>query len=43
MLMMGEAVNVMKDEIAEAVHGVGWPPIKELFDKVVAAGVPLDI
>ena len=41
--LMGEAVNVMKDEIAAAIHGVGWPPFKELLDKTIAAGIPLDI
>jgi uncharacterized protein involved in oxidation of intracellular sulfur len=37
--LAGEATNLMKDVIAEQVHGVGWPPLKELLPKAVAQGI----
>lgn len=39
--LMGDATSLMKDRIAEQVHGVGWPPMKELIEKVVAEGIPI--
>jgi predicted peroxiredoxin len=39
-LLAGEAVYLMKSYIVEQVHGVGWPPLKELFQKVIGAGIP---
>ena len=37
----GEAVYLMKDEIANAVQGIGIPPVSELIEKVVSNGVPI--
>ncbi len=37
--LAGEATYLMKDVIDEQVHGVGWPPLKELLPKAVAQGV----
>ena len=37
--LAGEATNLMKDVIADQVHGVGWPPLKELHPKAVAQGI----
>jgi phosphomannomutase len=31
----------MKDVVADQVHGVGWPPFKELLEKLIAHGVPI--
>ena len=39
--LMGEATYLMKDFIAEQIHGVGWPPLKDLLAKVIAHGVPI--
>jgi uncharacterized protein involved in oxidation of intracellular sulfur len=39
-LFTGEAVYLMKSYIAEHVHGVGWPPLKELFQKAIDYGIP---
>lgn len=37
--LLGEAVYLMKREIAEAVVPVGWPPLTEWMDEVAEAGV----
>ncbi len=39
-LLAGEAVYLMKSCLAEHVHGVGWPPLKELFQKAIDNGIP---
>jgi predicted peroxiredoxin len=42
-VLLGDAVVLMKDAVADSVHGVGFPPLKELMAKVVAAKVPIYI
>lgn len=42
-ILMGDAVVLMSNTVAENVHGVGFPPLKELMAKVVAAKVPIYI
>ena len=37
--LAGEATYLMKGMVADQVHGVGWPPLKELLPKAVAQGV----
>jgi predicted peroxiredoxin len=39
--LVGEAVYVAKETIAKTVHGVGFPPLPELIDKVVKGNVPV--
>jgi predicted peroxiredoxin len=39
--LLGEAVYLAKEEVANSVHGVGFPPLSELIDKVVKANVPV--
>jgi predicted peroxiredoxin len=39
--LIGEAVYLVKEEIANSVHGVGFPPLSELIEKVVAGNVPV--
>lgn len=39
--LVGEGTYLMKDEIAEQIHGVGWAPLAELFAKVVEHEVPV--
>lgn len=39
--LIGEAVYLVKEEIANAVHGVGFPPLSELIEKVVKGNVPV--
>ncbi len=39
--LAGEAAFLMKDTVADQVHGVGWPPFKELLQKMIANSVPI--
>jgi predicted peroxiredoxin len=38
-----EATYLMKDSVAEQIHGVGIPPLLELMQKVIEHGVPIAI
>ncbi len=42
-VLLGEAVMLMNSTVADNVHGVGFPPLKELMAKVFAAKVPIYI
>jgi predicted peroxiredoxin len=42
-ILLGDAVVLMSNTVADNVHGVGFPPLKELMAKVVAAKVPIYI
>ena len=39
--LLGEAVYLAKETIAKNVQGVGFPPLPELIEQVVKAGVPV--
>jgi predicted peroxiredoxin len=39
--LVGEGVYLAKEAIAKTVHGVGFPPLPELIDKVVKGKVPI--
>ena len=39
--LVGEGTYLMKGTIAEQVHGVGWPPLKNLLAKLIANDVPI--
>jgi predicted peroxiredoxin len=39
-LFMGEAVLLMKDGVVDALQGVGFPPLRQVMDKMIANGVP---
>jgi len=39
--LLGEAVYVAKAAVAKTIHGVGFPPLPELIDKVVKGKVPV--
>jgi predicted peroxiredoxin len=39
--LVGEAVYLAKEAIAKTVHGVGFPPLPELIDKLLKAKVPI--
>lgn len=41
--LLGEAVNLMKTEVMNAVTPVGWPPLAETMPKTFAHGIPLHI
>jgi len=42
-ILVGDAVVLMNSAVAENVHGVGLPPLKEVMTKVVAGKVPIYI
>ena len=39
--LLGEAVSVMRKSVASAVVPVGWPPLVETLDKVVAKHIQI--
>ena len=39
--LLGEAVSLMRASVAKAVVPVGWPPLAEALDKVVAKQIPI--
>jgi predicted peroxiredoxin len=39
--LMGEAVYLMKSEVAEACNPVGWPNVGEVMREVADNGVPV--
>ena len=40
-VLMGEAVYLAFDEVVDAIHGVGFPPLRQLMDKALDNGVPI--
>lgn len=42
-ILVGDSVVLMNNTVAENIHGVGFPPLKDLMAKVVAAKVPIYI
>jgi predicted peroxiredoxin len=41
--LLGEAVNLMKNEVMNSVTPVGWPPLSETMPKTFAHQIPLNI
>jgi predicted peroxiredoxin len=41
--LLGEAVNLMRNETMNAVTPVGWPPLNEIMAKTIAHNIPLNI
>lgn len=39
--LLGEAVYLMKDEVANACNPVGWPNVGEVMRGVIDQGVPV--
>jgi predicted peroxiredoxin len=39
--LLGEATNLMRKATADATTPVGWPPIGDLRDKIVAKKIPV--
>ncbi len=39
--LLGEAVSLMRQSVAAAVVPVGWPPLEDTLNKVVARHVPI--
>jgi predicted peroxiredoxin len=40
-VLLGEAVYLAKPALAKSVHGVGFPPLADLIEKVVQGKVPV--
>jgi predicted peroxiredoxin len=40
-VLLGEAVYLARKDVADNVHGVGFPPLSELTEKVVQGKVPV--
>ncbi|OGO36277.1 MAG: hypothetical protein A2W35_09780 [Chloroflexi bacterium RBG_16_57_11] len=39
--LLGEGVYLVKEGVAKSVHGVGFPPLPELIEKIVKGNVPV--
>ena len=39
--LLGEAVNLMRDSVLNAVTPVGWPPLKEIMPKVLSNNIQI--
>jgi len=39
--LLGEAASLVKPGIIDAVHGVGFPPLRDLVEKVKDSGIPV--
>ena len=39
----GDAVALIRDEVIDGVAPMGWPPLKETFQKVVRLGIPIRV
>ena len=39
--LVGEGVFLVKEAVAKSVHGVGFPPMPELIEKVTKANIPV--
>jgi predicted peroxiredoxin len=41
--LLGEAVNLMKNEVMNSVTPVGWPPLSEIMPKTIGYTIPFNI
>ena len=39
--LQGEAAFLMLDHLVDQIHGVGWPPLKEVIDQVFEHKIPI--
>jgi predicted peroxiredoxin len=39
--LLGEGAYLAKAKVANSVHGVGFPPLPQLIEKVLAGNVPV--
>ena len=39
--LLAEATTLMRRSLVNAVHPVGWPPLSETLEKVVAKHIPI--
>jgi predicted peroxiredoxin len=41
--LLGEAVNLMRDDLVAAMRPVGWPPMSEIFGKTLGHNIPISV
>jgi predicted peroxiredoxin len=41
--LLGEAVSLLRDPVANAIVPVGWPPLAETLRTTVSLGIPLHV
>ena len=41
--LLGEAVNLMRNETMNLVTPVGWPPLSEIMQETIGHKIPLNI
>src|SRR5262249_42422991 len=41
--LLGEAVNLLKDELIRSVTPVGWPPLSEIMQKTTGHGIAISV
>src|SRR5215468_9256025 len=41
--LLGEAVNLMKDELTQAVTPVGWPPLAEIMRRTFGHEIAISV
>ena len=41
--ILGEAVSLMRDPVAQSVVPVGWPPLAETLKTTIAHGIPIHV
>jgi predicted peroxiredoxin len=41
--LLGEAVNLLRDELIRSVTPVGWPPLAEILPKTIAHKIPIHV
>jgi predicted peroxiredoxin len=41
--LLGEAVNLMRNETMNSVTPVGWPPLSKIMQETIGHNIPLNI
>ena len=41
--LLGEAVSLLRDPVANAVIPVGWPPLAETLRRTLELGIPIHV
>ena len=41
--LLGEAVSLMREPVANAVVPVGWPPLAEILPRTIELGIPIHV
>jgi predicted peroxiredoxin len=41
--LLGEAVFIMRDPIADSIVPVGWPPFAETLRRTIGLGIPIHV